>query len=338
MTRNRTLMDHTARPGLLAAFALAIASVGWAYWTTLGDMAQRWAHDPQYSHGYLVPGFALVLLWLRRGMLAEAALQSSWWGAAILGAGVALRLVGAYFHFQWFDALSLLPCLAGVLLMVGGWPAWRWAWPAVLFLVFMVPLPHRLAIAMADPLQRLATATSTYVLQTFGIPALDEGNVILLSEVDMGIVEACSGLRMLVIFFALSTGLAMVVRRRLWERLLIVGSAAPIALVANVARISATGMVHEVLGDTERGRALANAVFHDFAGWLMMPFALALLGIELKLLRHLLIESHIAGPLALRLVAEPAGRVAVSGGWMDMGLLRRGDAERVARPESSKPR
>src|SRR5438876_616741 len=222
MTRNRTLMDHTARPGLLAAFALAIASVGWAYWTTLGDMAQRWAHDPQYSHGYLVPGFALVLLWLRRGMLAEAALQPSWWGAVILGAGIALRLVVAYFHFQWFDALSLLPCLAGVLQMV-------------------------------------------------------------------------------------------------------VGSAAPIALVANVARISATGMVHEVLGDTERGRALANAVFHDFAGWLMMPFALALLGIELKLLRHLLIESHIAGPLALRLVAEPAGRVAVSGGWMDMGLLRRGD-------------
>src|SRR5438445_11111040 len=118
MTRNRTLMDHTARPGLLAAFALAIASVGWAYWTTLGDTAQRWADDPQYSHGYLVPGFALVLLWLRRGRLEAGKLRGSWWGLPVLAAGLGLRLYGTYFHYIWLDAIALLPCVAGLCLLL----------------------------------------------------------------------------------------------------------------------------------------------------------------------------------------------------------------------------
>ncbi len=320
MSRHRHVMDNSARPLVLAA--VVVGGIGWAYWTTLSDMAQRWAHDPQYSHGYLVPLFAAVLLWLRRGMLADAALRPTWWGALLLGAGIALRLGGTYFYFNWFDAISLIPCLLGLCLLIGGWAAWRFAWPAVLFLVFMIPLPHRLAIALAEPLQRLATLTSTFALQTLGVPALAEGNVILLSEVEMGIVEACSGLRMLVIFFALSTGMALVVRRRLWEKLLIVGSAAPIALLANVARITATGGVYELLGDTERGRQLANAVFHDFAGWLMMPLALGRLGLELKWLKHLLIAPRVPGPIGLRLSAEPATRVIRAGRWMDIGLER----------------
>ena len=45
-------------------------------------------------------------------------------------------------------------------------------------------------------------------MQTLGRPALAEGNVILLNDVELGIVEACSGLRMLVVFFALSTAVA----------------------------------------------------------------------------------------------------------------------------------
>ena len=55
-------LSPKARPATVALIAAASLLVVWAYWTTLGDMACRWAHDPQYSHGYLVPGFALYLL------------------------------------------------------------------------------------------------------------------------------------------------------------------------------------------------------------------------------------------------------------------------------------
>lgn len=284
-----TQTDYTTRrPAtltLLAAAAVATVALLWAYWSTLGEMAHRWARDPQYSHGYLVPGFCLVLLWLRRDQLTRGPIDVSWWGLPLLAFGLGLRLVGAYFYYVWFDAVSLIPVVAGLFLLLGGWTALRWAWPAVLFLGFMIPLPHRVSVACADPLQRFATLTSTFALQTLGYPAVAEGNVILLDNVELGIVEACSGLRMLFIFFAMSTGFVLLVRRPLWEKFFIAASAVPIALIVNVIRITSTGVLYQ-LGSSET----AHAVFHDLAGWLMMPMALGLLAVELWLLKNLLLD------------------------------------------------
>ena len=86
---------------------------------------------------------------------------------------------------------------------------------------------------------------------------------------------------MLMIFVALSTAMAIVVRRPWWERLLIVLSAIPVAVLSNVVRITVTGLMHEWVG-----REMADLVFHDLAGWLMMPFALAVLWTELWLLEQ----------------------------------------------------
>src|SRR5262249_49603593 len=158
----------------------------------------------------------------------------SWWGLPLLAIGIGIRLFGTHYYYVWLDPISLVPCLAGACLMMGGWPVWRWAWPSIGFLVFMIPLPFRIATAMSCPLQSLATVTSTFALQTLGFPALAEGTTILLDDKQIGIVEACSGLRMLVVFFALSTGVALVIRRRLWEKVLILLSAIPIAIIANV--------------------------------------------------------------------------------------------------------
>jgi exosortase len=289
----------------LALVAGLMGAVTWAFWTTLMEASEKWSHDPQYSHGYLVPLFALALLWLRRSSFPAEKLRPSWWGAPLLLAGVALRLVGTYYYFAWFDAIALLPCIAGAIWMLGSWPLCRWALPAVAFLAFMIPLPYKLEVMMAEPLQRLATIVSTFALQTLGLPALAEGNVILLNDVRMGIVEACSGLRMMVIFFALSTAVAMVVRRPMWERLLIAASAVPIALIANLTRITVTGVLHDTVGSE-----IANAVFHDLAGWLMMPFALLILGLELSILNRLWIEPAVAPSAVTMKVAGVRGGVA----------------------------
>jgi exosortase len=292
MTQTDHTAGRTATLSLLVAAAATVAALLWSYWTTLGEMAHRWARDPQYSHGYLVPGFCLVLLWLRREHLARGPVGVSWLGVPLLAFGLAVRLVGAFYYFVWLDAISILPVVAGLFLLLGGWTALRWSWPAVLFLGFMVPLPHRVSVSCAEPLQRFATSTSTYLLQTLGFPAIAEGNVILLDNVELGIVEACSGLRMLVIFFALSTGFVLLVRRPLWEKLFIAASALPIALVVNVIRITVTGILYQV-GSSET----AHAVFHDLAGWLMMPMALGLLAVELWLLKSLLLDPEPeAGP------------------------------------------
>ena len=266
------------RPLLLTALA-ALVAVVWAYWGTLADIGEKWATDPQYSHGFLVPLFATYLLW-RRWHLCAGELRPRWWGGGVVVAGFGLRFAGHALYQPWLDAGSLLVVLTGLVAAAGGRRGLAWAAPALLFLAFVVPLPYRVQHALGGTLQRIATGASTYILQTLGVPAVAEGNVIVLTDVRLGVVEACSGLNMLVTFFALATAVAILVNRTVAERILIVASAVPIAVAANVARITLTG----VLFEAQQGE-WAQKVFHDFAGWLMMPLALCLLLAELFVLK-----------------------------------------------------
>jgi exosortase len=173
----------------------------------------------------------------------------------------------------------------------------------------MLPLPYFLEVSLAHRLQRLATLASTYGLQTLGLAAIAEGNVIIMSEARIGVVEACSGLGMLVTFFAEATAVAMLIRRSILEKLLIVASAVPIALTVNVIRIMVTGIVAETAGESAADRV------HDLAGWFLMPtLALALLWLELAILSRLLIDApHRQETIGtLPELIEPSGCLATS--------------------------
>jgi len=303
MTAQNDLAPKVISKTLILVGLLA-AAVLWSYWTTLANVVDRWSWDPQYSHGYLVPVFALYLLWVRFDRRTLGMSSTNILGLLLLGLAMALRLAGAYFYYPYFDQISLVPSLAGLFLLAGSWPAFFWSLPAVGFLIFMIPLPDRVALAMSGPMQTLATEASTFVLQVIGKPALAEGNVILLNEIELGIVEACSGLRMLVVFFALSTAVAMLIKKPLWEKLFIAASAIPIALVSNILRIVVTGLFYDALGSNFGG-----AFFHDLAGWLMMPLGLVFLVIELWILKRLLIErasSTAASKVVAQRVEAPA--------------------------------
>jgi exosortase len=294
----RTLRAEHRLLVALTAWAVALT---WAYAPALRDMAERWSQDPRYSHGYLVPVFALLVLWVRRDRLDRAALRPSWAGLALLAAGVLLHLAGGYLFYRWLDALSLLPTVAGACLLCGGPAALRWCWPAVAFLTFMMPLPYQAEVALAHPLQRLATDASAYAMQTLGLPAVAEGNVIFVEELPIGVGEACSGLGMLVTFFALSTAVTLVIRRPLRDRVVIFLSAAPIAVLMNVVRVTVTGVLFVLAGSH-----VARVAFHDLAGWLMMPAALGLLWLELVFLEHLFLPPVRTGPVPVAREAPTA--------------------------------
>jgi exosortase len=259
----------------------------WAYWPTLAELSDRWSNDPQYSHGYLVPLFSLYLIWRQRRQLAELPGQPNWWGVAFIALGMAVRLAGAYIFLPWLDAVSLLPTVTGLCLLAGGWPALRLSWPAIAFLAFMLPLPHRLQTALAQPLQQVATLASVFLLETCGLPAVARGNIILINDTQLMVVEACNGLSMLVTFFALSAAVALLMRSGWPDRALVLLSAVPVALAANILRITITALLSETAGSE-----MAGVFFHDLAGWLMMPLGLSILGLELYILRRLLVEDQ----------------------------------------------
>lgn len=269
---------------------IAICSV--VYWSSFRMLLSAW-EQPDYSHGYLIPFFSLFLLWFRRDMAPRGQWTGSWWGAVLIALSGVLYVTAGMMGFKLIIAFSIIPCIAGIALMLGGWPMMRWCWPSVLFLCFMIPLPAALETMARVPLQRLATVASTYLLQTFGLTAVAHGNVIQLSEYPLNVAEACSGLRMLMTSVALTCGLVFVLDRPIWERLFILASAIPIALVVNVIRVAVTGLCHEFFGVE-----VAEKVFHDVAGYVMPALAVLLLWLEIEILRRLTIEPEEGPPLA----------------------------------------
>jgi exosortase len=254
-------------------------------------MAQRWAQDPQYTHGYVVPLFAALVLWYRRDSFPSRILRPSWWGLPLVVFGGVLHLAGALFSFEWLEAGSLVFGLVGLVMLALGPAILRWGWPAGAFLIFILPWPWQFDLMLSYPLRQAATRASTYALQTVGIPALSRGNIIVVNEMEIGVVEACSGLGMLMTFFALSTAVTLVLVRPRFTRIVLFLSAAPIGVLMNILRIIVTVILYRVAG-----AELAQLVFHDVAGWVMMPLALIALWLELRFLDRLWLPAGRSRP------------------------------------------
>jgi len=282
MTGSAADKMHVPWAVLAAGVAVAVG-VAWSYAAVLIEFAGRWANEPDYIHGFLVIPFSLVLLWSRRERIINVDDTPTWWGLVPLGIWAGLRLLGAALTAPLVIALSLIPFFWGLALWAGGWRTLHWSWSAAAFLVFMIPLPAVVADWLSGPLREIGASWSVYIIQAMGIPATVEGTTIGLPTGNLGVADVCSGIRMLMLFFAVCTGAAMLLETRPWEKIVIFVSAIPIAIIANVARITVTAILHDLVG-----AELADRVFHDLAGWFMMPLAIVLLMGELALLRHIL--------------------------------------------------
>ena len=269
---------------------LGAAGLLWAFWPTLDFMVEKWISDPQYSHGFLVPIFSGYLLY--RKMTPGAVWLSKPWPIV---AGIALvwmfglRALAGGLLFHQLDALALFGSLAALALAFGGTRLFKMTGPAILFLLFSVPLPYELEQNVGGPLRKVATWSSTFLLQTLGYPAIAEGNIILIDEVKLGVVDACSGLKMLMTFSAFAFGAVLLLDRTPFEKFLIVLGIVPIAVLTNTLRIVGTGIAHTLTPD--KG---AQNLVHDINGWLMMPVGLGLLAFQLWCLSRLVMRTGAA--------------------------------------------
>ena len=198
----------------------------------------------------------------------------------MLVGALVVRLVTIPLPIPFLGDLAFLVGLAGLFTLLLGGAALKRYWFAFFFLVFMVPLPIALYSRIASPLQLLASRVASTVMNATGVPVLCEGNRMTLpGGIQMFVAEACSGMRQLTGFLALTTAVAWLVGRPVWYRTVIVISALPIALSANIARVILTGYIMHFLNPE-----YASGTFHTIEGLLMMGFGLLMLQGECWLL------------------------------------------------------
>ena len=210
-------------------------------------------------------------------------MPAPWWGWVFLAAILAVRAIAYEYYLRWVETATLVPVIACLTWTFGSWPLLRRAWPAIIFLVFLFPLPPTVNDFIALPLQRIAATGSCFLLQLSGLWAIQEGNVIHLATphgpMPLDVALACNGLRMLMTMAATITATIILIPLPNWKRITLLFSTVPIAMLSNMIRIVATGWCYYLItGPTAKEWA------HDVSGWLMMPLALLLVWLELQLL------------------------------------------------------
>jgi len=269
------------------AWILTAGVLIWSYLPNLATLAHTWSNDSNYTHGYLVIPIAIAIFWSRPTFPPTTHSQFSQaiaWGSLVFL--LALRVLLYELSYQWAESATLIPTVACLIWTYGGWPLILRAWPAIVFLIFLLPLPTSVNNMVSMPMQKLATVGSSFLLQLSGLWVIPEGNIINIKTSKglekLEVATVCNGLSMLMSLAAVVIATISLIQLPLWKRLALLASVLPIALFSNIIRIVTTGWCYYLFGG-EHSRKLA----HDWAGFLMMPQALGLVFFEMVILSWL---------------------------------------------------
>ena len=266
------------RVAMISALATsAIAVVVFA--PILYYMFLHWGQVKDYSHGYLIAPLSAYFIWERRNRIARTPIVGSWYGVIPLALGALALAIGRLGVELMSMRVAFVLTLIGLqVLFLGLQMARVLAFP-LLFLFLMVPLPQSLVNVIAFPLQLIAADLAVGGLHLIGFPVLREGNILHLPATDLFVKDACSGLRSLMALGTLGILFAYFFRKSWWERILLVASTIPIAVIVNAFRVALTaGLTHLW------GPQMAEGAIHQTEGFFTFGTAFALLMAEATLI------------------------------------------------------
>jgi exosortase len=241
------------------------------YLPVLIRLVLQWETDEDMGHGFFVPILAGYIAWQKRDELLSQPARPSWLGFALVvwsALQVAVATLGADL---FLGRTAFVLAVIGTVWCLGG-AGWLRTLALPLFLLFfMVPIPGIIYKAITFPLQLIASRAAEGALLMLGIPVLREGNVLEMAQQRLSVVEACSGIRSLLSLTFLSIVYGYFFETRAWVRVALFLSTIPIAIIANAARVTLTGIL------TQYDPELAEGFFHTASGWVIFMIALAIM-------------------------------------------------------------
>lgn len=253
-------------------FLVTIVLLLGLYRSVVPSMVVEWYRDDNYSHGFLVPLIAGFFLYRQREELAESNAVPSEYGLAVIVVALA-QFVAASLSMELFTLRSsLIVLISGLVLCYFGTSIFRKMLLPLSLLMFMIPLPQILYNSLTFPLKTLATKVAVSFMKMIGMIVVREGNIIMLPNSSLEVVEACSGIRSLLCLLTLSTAYAFLLSADPLKRVLIILSAIPLAIFMNALRVIETGILVHMWG-----AEIAKGMYHELAGMLVFGLSMLLL-------------------------------------------------------------
>ena len=276
-----TMFTARLRSGNLAVALVLLAALVGLYYPVLTSLVHDWSTSDNYSHGFFIPLISGYMVYALREELGRIAVRPANWGFIVLLAGLGQLYVARVGSEYFLQRTSLILVLLGLALFLWGKELTKKLLLPIGYLLFMVPIPTIIWNKIAFPMQLFSSAVTERVIQAIGLPVFREGNVLHLAQTTLEVVDACSGLRSLTTMFALAAALAWFSDFATWKKWLLFFAAAPVAIFANIVRLTATAGLASVYGEK-----VAQGFLHDFSGLFTFVFGLALLILTSKILQE----------------------------------------------------
>ncbi len=275
-----------------ALILIALVMILILYLPVIVKLARQWLGDSNYRHGLLIPIVSAIALWKKRDFFRHARVGGDTFSGLLLMAASSVLLIGGTAASELFTArLSLPVFLIGATLFIFGRAITAAAIPSLLFLFMMIPLPYIIYYKVTFPLQLLSARLAAGALGFAGVSVIREGNILYLPNYALEVVAACSGLRSLMTMLTLALVFAMFSTMSPIKKLLLSLSAVPIAVAANVVRLTVTA-----LGAYTIGPQFADGTIHEISGLIVFVTGFILLMITAGILKW--IKLNRRGPLS----------------------------------------
>jgi exosortase len=257
------------------------------------SIVNKWVTDSSWSHGFLIPLFSLYFINQTKSEILNLHPRPNYLGLLLLICSIIFYPLNiVHFQYGYARPIGMIATLGAVVLFLGGWRLIKYTWLPIAFLVFAVPLPDRIYVKLTMPMRYFATRVAAGLLNLVNhMDATASGVIIDVVykghhlEPSLNVAEACSGMRLMMAFLALGVAMAYLHYRPVWQRIVLLASTIPIAVLCNIVRVTATGFIC-VLGNP----VYTMGIYHDILGLMMLPLAFGLYGFLAWFMSSLFVE------------------------------------------------
>jgi len=269
------------RTGLMLTVFATLSFVGlffrWFY-----HQAEISLNAPEdWGHAFVIPLISGYMLWQHREKIVATTPQLFWPACVPFFLGIQAYAYNLFnVHNHMLQGMSLILTLGSLVLWMLGPAMLRFLFLPIAYLVLMITVAEGIMLTVTFKLQLIASQGSWLILNLIGNPfgwfeVEIDGNTLMMMTSDgqmhpMNVAEACSGMRMVVAFYALAVAVALMGSTHWWQRIALVLLAGPVAVFMNMIRVTVLGLLMMVNPDLAAGDA------HTVIGTLLLVPSLGL--------------------------------------------------------------
>lgn len=236
--------------------------------------ASSWVFGEQTHQPIIMALSIWLIVRSRRSLLNQSATNLSvviGWFAIVVA--LSFYIIGRSQQIPLIELSSIIWLSIGIILIKFGSGALKTMWFPIAFMLFMIPWPGTIIIALTLPMKMAVSYVSEQILYWADYPIARNGVTLQIGQYQLLVADACAGMQTLLTLESLGLFYLNFVRRTsAFRNIALAILIVPISFIANVIRVITLILITYYYGD-----AAGQGFLHGFAGIVLFLSALLII-------------------------------------------------------------